>query len=328
LFGLTDLGNTNFGQFGSEKDPHRHLQPPWMNQNATWKQDEAVDFLPELREIRSRIMGTNLWIVGMPGSGKTTLGRMLAEGLGYRWLDLDAQIEQMIGKTASRCFEEDGEAVWRKQETKLCGALQSYVQTVVSTGGGIMTTKENLPLLHTGLIVWLDLPADAIVKRLEEAGEVDKRPLLKQASDPVEALMKLYNERQKHYKLADVRVQVREQDTPVRVLRRVSHRIIEELDLRPPKARAWEEKRHKMKQMWNMMKAQGQGVNINSIPDMEEETGQRGPDYSAELIKAKPPEGAGEGPEDDAPAVGSQGSGFGLGMDDYLGGSPQKSAEI
>jgi hypothetical protein len=56
LFGLTDLGNTNFGQFGSEKDPHRHLQPPWMNQNATWKQDEAVDFLPELREIRSRIM--------------------------------------------------------------------------------------------------------------------------------------------------------------------------------------------------------------------------------------------------------------------------------
>jgi hypothetical protein len=117
-----------------------------------------------------------------------------------------------------------------------------------------MTTKENLPLLHTGLIVWLDLPvrmlcsgivwspvasnlirragvwpqADAIVKRLEEAGEVDKRPLLKQvgtpvpavpgerwrgwtlnvlgwclrqASDPVEALMKLYNERQKHYKL-------------------------------------------------------------------------------------------------------------------------------
>jgi hypothetical protein len=44
-------------------------------------------------------------------------------------------------------------------------------------------------------------------------------------------------------------VQVREQDTPVRVLRRVSHRIIEELDLRPPKARAWEEKRHKMKQM-------------------------------------------------------------------------------
>jgi shikimate kinase len=52
--------------------------------------------------------GTNLWIVGMPGSGKTTLGRMLAEGLGYRWLDLDAQIEQVSEGVLRRGSEISG----------------------------------------------------------------------------------------------------------------------------------------------------------------------------------------------------------------------------
>jgi hypothetical protein len=60
----------------------------------------------------------------------------------------------------------------------------------------------------------------------------------------------LYEERRGGYKLSDVRVAVRADDPPVRVLRRVTHRIIEELDLRPPKAKAWEDKRQRMRQMW------------------------------------------------------------------------------
>ena len=117
---------------------------------------------------------------------------MLAEGLNYRWMDLDQFIEQKLGKTATEVFETEGEEVWRKQETLGMGALQTYVQTVVSTGGGIMQRKENLPFLHSGLIVWLDLPPDAIVARMKTSGEIEKRPLLKQAADPVEALRALY----------------------------------------------------------------------------------------------------------------------------------------
>ena len=56
--------------------------------------------------------------------------------------------------------------------------MQTFVQTVVSTGGGIMTRRENLPFLHSGLIVWLDLPPDGIVERMRASGEIAKRPLL------------------------------------------------------------------------------------------------------------------------------------------------------
>ena len=56
--------------------------------------------------------------------------------------------------------------------------MQTFVQTVVSTGGGIMTRRENLPFLHSGLIVWLDLPPDGIVERMKASGEIAKRPIL------------------------------------------------------------------------------------------------------------------------------------------------------
>ena len=60
--------------------------------------------------------------------------------------------------------------------------MQTYVQTVVSTGGGVMQRKENLPFLHSGLIVWLDLPPDGIVERMKQSGEIAKRPLLANVS--------------------------------------------------------------------------------------------------------------------------------------------------
>lgn len=56
--------------------------------------------------------------------------------------------------------------------------MQTFVQTVVSTGGGVMQRRENLPFLHSGLIVWVDLPPDGIVERMQKSGEIAKRPLL------------------------------------------------------------------------------------------------------------------------------------------------------
>lgn len=270
IWGLTDLGNSNFGKFGSDKDPHRNIRPQFMDPKAaSWKSEDGVDFLPELREIQMRIQGVNVYLVGMPGSGKTTLGRMLAEGLNYRWMDLDQFIEQKLGKTATKVFEEDGEETWRKQETLGMGALQTYVQTVVSTGGGIMQRKENFPFLHSGLIVWLDLPPDGIIARLQASGEIAKRPLLKQAADPVAVLRELYDARKTNYALADVRVVLRAEDDSIKCLKRLTHRIIEELDLRPPKAKMWEEKRNKMKNLWETMKAKGTATDINEVPAEE-----------------------------------------------------------
>lgn len=341
IWGLTDLGNANFGKFGGENDPHRNIRPQFLDASAPWKSEEGVDFLPELREIQMRIQGVNVYLVGMPGSGKTTMGRMLAEGLNYRWMDLDQFIEQKLGKTATQVFEEDGEEAWRKQETLGMGALQTYVQTVVSTGGGIMQKKENFPFLHSGLIVWLDLPPEAIVERMKASGEIEKRPLLKNAADPVEALEKLYSERKKNYGLADVRVVLRPEDNAIRCLKRVTHRIIEELDLRPPKAKMWEEKRNKMKNLWEQMKAKGIPSDINAVPEDDDaqnpaidaiaklNAGEEMETNKAAAASAKGfgkdvKKGKGKKGQENATvaAVGSQGVGFGLGLDEYMGNPP------
>lgn len=316
--------------------------------------------MPELMEIKMRIQGVNVYLVGMPGSGKTTLGRMLAEGLQYRWMDLDQFIEQKLGKAATKVFEEDGEEVWRKQETLGMGALQTYVQTVVSTGGGIMQRKENLPFLHSGLIVWLDLPPEGIVARMQSSGEIEKRPLLKAASDPVQAVRSLYEERKGNYALADVRVVLRGEDDAVKCLKRVAHRIIEELDLRPPKAKMWEEKRNKMKNLWETMKAKGSMTDINEVPAEE---GGENPTIGAIKALNRDSKGKGEGKKDwggkadkrgqkkkgfggavrkggegssqegrqesapETAAVGSQGVGFGLGLEEYMKGEEGKRKE-
>lgn len=359
IWGLTDLGNSNFGKFGSEQDPHRNIRPQFLDgRGAPWK--EGADFLPELMEIKMRIQGVNVYLVGMPGSGKTTLGRMLAEGLQYRWMDLDQFIEQKLGKAATKVFEEDGEEVWRKQETLGMGALQTYVQTVVSTGGGIMQRKENLPFLHSGLIVWLDLPPEGIVARMQSSGEIEKRPLLKAASDPVQAVRSLYEERKGNYALADVRVVLRGEDDAVKCLKRVAHRIIEELDLRPPKAKMWEEKRNKMKNLWETMKAKGSMTDINEVPAEE---GGENPTIGAIKALNRDSKGKGEGKKDwggkadkrgqkkkgfggavrkggegssqegrqesapETAAVGSQGVGFGLGLEEYMKGEEGKRKE-
>ncbi|GAB5033430.1 shikimate kinase [Nannochloropsis oceanica] len=324
---------------------------------ASWKSENGVDFLPELREIQMRIQGVNVYLVGMPGSGKTTLGRMLAEGLNYRWMDLDQFIEQKLGKSATKVFEEDGEETWRKQETLGMGALQTYVQTVVSTGGGIMQRKENFPFLHSGLIVWLDLPPDAIIARLQASGEIAKRPLLKQAPDPVAVLRELYDARKANYALADVRVVLRAEDDGIKCLKRVTHRIIEELDLRPPKAKMWEEKRNKMKNLWETMKAKGTATDINEVPAEEggenpaigaiaalnAEDGDKKKDKGGKPKKkgfgtAVRKNGGGGGkaasreggpvvPSAATAAVGSQGVGFGLGLEEYMKGGEEGEKE-
>jgi len=362
IWGLTDLGNSNFGKFGSDKDPHRNIRPQLMNtQQASWKNEDGADFLPELREIQMRIQGVNVYLVGMPGSGKTTLGRMLAEGLNYRWMDLDQFIEQKLGKSATKVFEEDGEETWRKQETLGMGALQTYVQTVVSTGGGIMQRKENFPFLHSGFIVWLDLPPDGIIARLQASGEIEKRPLLKAAPDPVAVLRELYDARKTNYALADVRVVLRAEDDSIRCLKRLTHRIIEELDLRPPKAKMWEEKRNKMKNLWETMKAKGTTADINepaeeggenptigAIAALNAEGGKEEGEKKKDGGQGKPQpkkkgfgaavrkNGGGGGkeaggkeegkvvPSAATAAVGSQGVGFGLGLEEYMKGGEEE----
>lgn len=133
-------------------------------------------------------MKNKIVIIGMPGSGKTTLGRMLAEELNIKFFDMDEYIVERTGKTTIQLFE-NGEEYFRDIESETCKELAKYDNILISTGGGVIKRKANIDVLNEeGLIIFIDRPVENIL------GDVDVsfRPLLK---DGKEKLLKLYDER-------------------------------------------------------------------------------------------------------------------------------------
>ena len=101
----------------------------------------------------------NIILVGMPGCGKTTNGRLLAEALGKRFVDADEQIVQLAGCSIPEIFSNQGEAGFRALETDVLAQIGKESGLVISTGGGCVTRPENLPLLRqNGTLIWLKRP--------------------------------------------------------------------------------------------------------------------------------------------------------------------------
>ena len=153
--------------------------------------------------LKKRLSGRSLYLVGMMGSGKTSTGRPLAERLGYGFVDADAVIEQAAGCGIPEIFERDGEAGFRSLESQVLSAISQRHSLVVATGGGVVTQPENWGLLHSGIVIWLDVVPDQLLHRLNADSTV--RPLL-QTDDPEGALNALLNERQPLYAEADLTV--------------------------------------------------------------------------------------------------------------------------
>ena len=98
----------------------------------------------------------NVILIGMPGSGKSTVGRLLAEKLGRPLLEADKELEKAAGMSIPVIFANEGEAGFRRRETAILAELGKQSGTVISTGGGCVTREENYPLLHqNGVIVWI-----------------------------------------------------------------------------------------------------------------------------------------------------------------------------
>src|SRR3990170_4632253 len=98
----------------------------------------------------------NIILTGFMGSGKTEVGKRLAKRLGYTFMDTDLLIEEKTGKSISDIFSKDGELFFRDIETLILTELSGINEHVISTGGGIVTKKENILLLKkTGFIIWL-----------------------------------------------------------------------------------------------------------------------------------------------------------------------------
>ena len=160
--------------------------------------------------LKQRLGGRSLYLVGMMGSGKTSTGRPLAERLSYGFVDADAVIEQAAGCTIPEIFEQNGEAGFRAIETQVLNAISQRHSLVVATGGGVVTQPENWGLLHSGIVIWLDVEREQLLKRLR--ADKTQRPLL-QRPDPEAAVDALMNERRPLYAEADLTVVI-EQEPP------------------------------------------------------------------------------------------------------------------
>ncbi len=127
----------------------------------------------------------NIVLTGMPGSGKTTVGKLLAEELGRPYVDTDALIEEQTGMTAGEIILKKGEAAFRDTETSVIEEISAKTGWVIATGGGAILRRENVDLLRmNGKIYFLDRPVEQLLP-------TDDRPL----SSTKETIMQRYNER-------------------------------------------------------------------------------------------------------------------------------------
>jgi 3-dehydroquinate synthase len=138
----------------------------------------------------------NLVLMGFMGTGKSTLGREVADRLGRDFVDMDDLIEARAGKPIARIFEEDGETSFRELESRLCRELAERDGIVIATGGGALIDPVNRAVMsRDGVVVCLQADVDEILRRV---GHGEERPLL-QGADPRQDVERLLARRQRAY---------------------------------------------------------------------------------------------------------------------------------
>lgn len=160
----------------------------------------------------------NIALIGFMGTGKSTVGQLVAEQLGFRFVDTDHLIEGRVGKPITRIFQDAGEAGFRDLERHLLGEMTPWTRTVIATGGGFAAQPGNLEELKKfALVVWLCATPETIWERTRHQNH---RPLLK-APDPEARIRELLAEREPFYRQADLLIR-----SDQRAARQVAQQII------------------------------------------------------------------------------------------------------
>lgn len=189
----------------------------------------------EASEAVESLQGTSIYLVGMMGTGKSTIGKMMSQALGYCFFDTDFLIEQLAGKSVADIFAQDGESDFRALETEVLQELAPFARCVVATGGGTPCKSQNWGHMQAGISVWLNGEPELLAARVVKDSKND-RPLVaiddaESKSDEeilaatAEKLRSLLEKRRDQYGYADITVsleQVGEQEaSPAVIVQRI-----------------------------------------------------------------------------------------------------------
>jgi shikimate kinase len=165
----------------------------------------------------------NIALIGFMGTGKSSVGRLIAEQLHYSFLDTDELIESRAGKSISAIFADEGEPAFRKMEQAVVAELASRNRFIFSTGGGLGASESNLASLKEhALVVCLWASPEKIWERVRSQTH---RPLLREP-DPLAKIRELLAAREHFYKQADVLL-----NTEVRSLKEVAQQTLHQFHL-------------------------------------------------------------------------------------------------
>jgi shikimate kinase len=161
----------------------------------------------EIEQIRGKLAGRSIVLVGLMGAGKTTVGRRLADRLGLVFVDADHEIECAAGMTVPEIFAGHGEAYFRDGERKVIARLLDGGQQVLATGGGAyMNTETQAKIKERGVSVWLRADLPLLMKRVNRRSD---RPLLSNG-DARQTMERLMEQRYPVYASADLTVESRD----------------------------------------------------------------------------------------------------------------------
>lgn len=154
-------------------------------------------------------MKSIIYLTGFMSAGKSTLGPILANSIGWKFFDLDKEIEKRAGKSIVRMYSEDGEDYFRNLESSLLKELSVFQNTVISLGGGTILQQVNIDLMKSrGVLIYLNVSPEAAQRRLRFKRD---RPalLFPEGEEPtqeqlLDRIKILYNQRKQYYLQADV----------------------------------------------------------------------------------------------------------------------------
>ncbi|MEL6496286.1 MAG: shikimate kinase [Cyanobacteria bacterium J06623_7] len=161
------------------------------------------------------LQGLNVYLIGMMGSGKSTVGKHLAQSLNYRFVDTDSTIEAIAKCSIPSIFETSGEDSFRELETQVLAELSVYTRSVISTGGGIVQSNVNWSYLRQGLVVWLDVELNTLQTRVAQD---TNRPLADQLESLLATRLPLYDQ-------ADLRISPTPEQSPPEVAAQIKSSI-------------------------------------------------------------------------------------------------------